>query len=566
MSDHPSADKRVASSRSTGPWARAAADPATESRTARHSPPPSSSSSVRPRSAPSGRQTYLDPVYPSLLPSHAPNARAARVGEFGKFEDEQDDDDDDGGYYEDDESENDGGGGGGAGPPVRTLPTRLAASTAIDSPSSRRQHRSSSSSSSPLRLPPASSSTSHLVPPAASYSSLSTQLYAHENDENTAILLSEQPTTGYGAAGYGAAGAAFAAATTTRGNHSSRSRLKEAPVHDYDGVVASEKPSLGFFDVGSSGKPPMSYGDGQNGGGDNSSDFLTGIRPFDADNSNDDMAMQQEGSRAGAILGFASFSVIGIVTAVVISGLLAWFQTLWKPKFSVYSDWDDRGSIPLKYGCRAKGGAANAMSIPLRWTHVPAGTKSLVLLFANPGSIKVDGTDPVHWFVTNISLTSARVRVMPPRYAEEEEEEDDGSGSSGSSGRPWHLHANASADRHLYPAGATERPNRWNADGKYAPLCTPANTTSLYIVYLYAVGKDPEIATFYDARRIMNRFSGVPTAKLAGYYSGEVVVPLDELEWRREDMSSKGVSAQSRNAPRYANSQHRTHAIGTGTF
>lgn len=254
---------------------------------------------------------------------------------------------------------------------------------------------------------------------------------------------------------------------------------------------------------------------------------------------------------AATVLGLGSGAVILVVLGVVISGLSAIISSDFNDKFVVYSDWKNRGQIPRKYGCLADGGAGHAASIPLRWENLPPGTKSLVVLVANPGMIKIDETDPVHWFVSNITVaeedkvedasnaTDHHVEYVgnstdhggldgdhheqsPSGYLEP------GSGNARLWGFPsapeqhdWMIEPGASQNpSQLLPEGAVQRPNIAHKDGLYTPMCTHANgRASLFIVYVYAVDRDEiRIGPLTDARHIMNRFGSVPYAKLAGYY------------------------------------------------
>jgi hypothetical protein len=90
-------------------------------------------------------------------------------------------------------------------------------------------------------------------------------------------------------------------------------------------------------------------------------------------------------------------------------------------------------------------------------------------------------------------------------------------------GGDWKIVANASRNAAtLLPRGSVQRANSEHQSGEwFAPCALDGGGASLYIVYVYAVDARPVIADFRDARQIMNRFSGVPTAKIAGYYGRE---------------------------------------------
>jgi phosphatidylethanolamine-binding protein (PEBP) family uncharacterized protein len=224
--------------------------------------------------------------------------------------------------------------------------------------------------------------------------------------------------------------------------------------------------------------------------------------------------LNEESQRAAAIIGSGSALVLVVVLAVVISGLTSLLGIETGKKFSVRSDWTNGGNIPLRYGCAAAGGEDAAQSIPLAYSHVPPGTVSLVVLVANPGAIKATGHDPVHWFVTDIPVGRGGAVAVGDKSE-------------------WNIAANAShSAAALLPRGAVQRANgRYGSGAWFAPCALEDGAPSLYIVYVYAVDAKPEIGNFRDARQIMNRFSGVPTAKIAGYYGHAAeVAPADVKE------------------------------------
>jgi len=59
--------------------------------------------------------------------------------------------------------------------------------------------------------------------------------------------------------------------------------------------------------------------------------------------------------------------IIGVVCVVVLSGFSHLWAQRYEEKFSIESDWKNRGEIPMKYGCNA----AEPISIPLTWKNVP---------------------------------------------------------------------------------------------------------------------------------------------------------------------------------------------------
>lgn len=215
---------------------------------------------------------------------------------------------------------------------------------------------------------------------------------------------------------------------------------------------------------------------------------------------------REDSQRAAAIIGGGSAAVFFVVFAVVISGISALLSIDPGNAFSVRSDWPHHGTIPRQYGCHAVGGPDAAQSIPLSYSNVPEKTHSLVILVANPSALKNIGRDPVHWFVTEIPVNrGARVSIDV---------------AHSSSGERWNIAANASRNPNtLLPKGAIQRSNSLHSSGMYYPPCTLSDgSPSFYIVYVYAVDAKPVISDFKDARQIMNRFTGVPTAKIGGHY------------------------------------------------
>lgn len=193
------------------------------------------------------------------------------------------------------------------------------------------------------------------------------------------------------------------------------------------------------------------------------------------------------GLRDRYIIGGTVFTVFSIVFVIIISGMTTLLANRNFPQLEIFSDFEHGGQIPLKYGCHAEDG--NPISIPLRWQNIPRSASNLVVLFANPGAMLHKGYDPVHWFVTDIPLHEEDYSLVP----------------------------NASTNPQLLPPGAKQRANLHSKQGLYWPPCAH-NGTSLFVIHAYAIEASPIITSFRDAREVMNRFVGVPVARLAGYY------------------------------------------------
>jgi Raf kinase inhibitor-like YbhB/YbcL family protein len=75
------------------------------------------------------------------------------------------------------------------------------------------------------------------------------------------------------------------------------------------------------------------------------------------------------------------------------------------PLIMTTTAWEDGGVIPNKYTMAA--GAA-AVSPELKWSQVPAGTQSFVLLMHDPEPVLAKGSkmDITHWLIWNIPATS----------------------------------------------------------------------------------------------------------------------------------------------------------------
>src|SRR5262245_56298512 len=76
------------------------------------------------------------------------------------------------------------------------------------------------------------------------------------------------------------------------------------------------------------------------------------------------------------------------------------------PLLMTSSAWEDGGVIPNKYTQAAEGGAA--VSPELKWSQVPPGTQSFVLLLHDPEPVLNKGSkmDITHWLIWNIPGTS----------------------------------------------------------------------------------------------------------------------------------------------------------------
>jgi Raf kinase inhibitor-like YbhB/YbcL family protein len=76
------------------------------------------------------------------------------------------------------------------------------------------------------------------------------------------------------------------------------------------------------------------------------------------------------------------------------------------PLIMTTTAWEDGGVIPNKYTGAAEGGAA--VSPELKWSQVPPGTQSFVLLMHDPEPVLQKGSkmDITHWLIWNIPGTS----------------------------------------------------------------------------------------------------------------------------------------------------------------
>jgi Raf kinase inhibitor-like YbhB/YbcL family protein len=75
------------------------------------------------------------------------------------------------------------------------------------------------------------------------------------------------------------------------------------------------------------------------------------------------------------------------------------------PLIMTTTAWEDGGVIPDKYTMAA---GANAVSPELKWTQVPPGTQSFVLLMHDPEPVLAKGSkmDITHWLIWNVPASS----------------------------------------------------------------------------------------------------------------------------------------------------------------
>lgn len=246
------------------------------------------------------------------------------------------------------------------------------------------------------------------------------------------------------------------------------------------------------------------------------------------------LAANREFSRRGErdrvryrlILGCSAAIMLFVVFVIVISGITTILANRNYPHLEIFSDWPDRGLIPLKYGCHAQDGSGG-ISFPLHWRNVPPQATNLAVLFAHPGAIAEQGDDPVHWFVTDIALNDAN--------------------------RDGFILANASANPYLIPEGARMHPNMQSKKGLYWPPCY-SNGTSLFVIHVYAIDASPIIEDFKDAREIINRFVGVPVARLMGHYGKQK--PL-RVSGKKKGMEGHGKSKDASDNDGYHSDEYR---------
>lgn len=199
----------------------------------------------------------------------------------------------------------------------------------------------------------------------------------------------------------------------------------------------------------------------------------------------------RDSSKDRYILGCSILLVFTIVFVIIVSGVTTIIENSNFPQLQIFSDWPNGGQIPRKYGCHAPHG--DPVSFPLRWNNVPRSATNLVILFANAEAMLHKGYDPVHWLVTDIPVNE---------------------------GDEFSLAENASANHLLMPPGAKQLSNSFSQAGAYWPPCT-SNSSGLFVIHVYAIEAPAVIDHFRDAREVMNRFVGVPVARLSGKYKGE---------------------------------------------
>src|SRR5262245_39229811 len=83
------------------------------------------------------------------------------------------------------------------------------------------------------------------------------------------------------------------------------------------------------------------------------------------------------------------------------------------PLIMTTSAWEDGGVIPDKYTMAA---GPNAVSPELKWSQVPPGTQSFVLLMHDPEPVLAKGSkmDITHWLIWNIPGTSTGLPEAVP--------------------------------------------------------------------------------------------------------------------------------------------------------
>ncbi len=114
------------------------------------------------------------------------------------------------------------------------------------------------------------------------------------------------------------------------------------------------------------------------------------------------------------------------------------------------SAFTDKGTIPIKYVMPGAGG--KNVSLPLSWSNVPAGTKSLAVSIVDPHPV---ANNWVHWLVINI----------PPETKGLSE----------------------GASRNSMPAGAVELKNSYGEIGYGGPQPPKGSGDHPYVVTLYAL-------------------------------------------------------------------------------
>lgn len=144
----------------------------------------------------------------------------------------------------------------------------------------------------------------------------------------------------------------------------------------------------------------------------------------------------------------------------------------------------DGGKIPQDYVMPGAGG--KNLSLPLKWSNVPAGTQSFALAIVDPHPVAKNW---VHWLVIN----------LPPDLKGLPE---------GASGKAM-------------PQGAVELHNSWGKLGYGGPQPPPGTGDHPYVVTLYALSVDRlEVTPTAGLAGFLKALEGktLATARITGYY------------------------------------------------
>lgn len=148
------------------------------------------------------------------------------------------------------------------------------------------------------------------------------------------------------------------------------------------------------------------------------------------------------------------------------------------------SAFKDGGRIPQEYVMPGAGG--RNLSLPLKWSGAPPGTRSFALSIVDPHPV---ARNWVHWLVINI----------PPEVNALE---------AGASGKNM-------------PAGAAELHNSWGKPGYGGPQPPPGTGDHPYEVTLYALSVPRlELKPSTSLREFQQALEGkvLATARITGYY------------------------------------------------
>jgi Raf kinase inhibitor-like YbhB/YbcL family protein len=148
------------------------------------------------------------------------------------------------------------------------------------------------------------------------------------------------------------------------------------------------------------------------------------------------------------------------------------------------SAFTDKGTIPIKYVMPGAGG--KNVSLPLSWSDVPTGTKSLALSIVDPHPV---ANNWVHWLVIN----------MPPE-------------TKG---------LNEGASRSSMPAGAVELKNSFGEIGYGGPQPPKGSGDHPYVVTLYALSASkPDIPAQTSLANFKKALDGkvLATATVTGMF------------------------------------------------